>query len=296
MLRGNAGQDIFFSDDDRYYLYLLIQQGVERYRHRILAFCLMNNHIHLAIQVSKDPLSKIIQNISFRYTRWINKGRHRIGHLFQGRYKAVLVDADSYLLELVRYIHLNPVRAGLVKEIGEYKWSSHKAYLGEEEISWLHSEWVLSQFAERLNTSRRRYFSFVSAGREEGHRTEFHGGGEDARILGDDGYLNKITGGKEDKNQAPELKKIIDYICEQYGVTEAELIDRGRNQRYSEVRGIIGWLAVNLNAAKIKEVAKYFDRDATTLSRRISGVAANIRQSRKFKRKVTSYKNTIMQA
>ncbi|MBN4054312.1 hypothetical protein JYT87_01240 [Nitrospira defluvii] len=74
-----------------------------------------------------------------------------------------MVDADSYLLELVRYIHLNPVRAGRIKEIEKYKWSSHRAYLGEEEIPWLHSEWVLAQFAKRLNTSRRCYLFFINA-------------------------------------------------------------------------------------------------------------------------------------
>jgi len=112
ILRGNGGQDIFFDDEDRYHLYLLLQHGVERYGHRIHGFCCMTNHIHLAIQVADEPLSGIMQNLSFRYTRWINKKQARTGHLFQGRYKSILVDADSYVLELVRYLHLNPVRAG----------------------------------------------------------------------------------------------------------------------------------------------------------------------------------------
>jgi putative transposase len=94
----------------------------------------MNTHVHLAIQVGGVPLSRILQNLSFRYTRWVNGRRKRSGHLFQGRYKAVLVDADSYLDALVRYIHLNPVRAGMVKEPEEYRWSGHRAYLGLEKI------------------------------------------------------------------------------------------------------------------------------------------------------------------
>ena len=103
-LRGNAGQTVFFDNRDRTHFYLLVQEGIERFRHRIHAFCLMNNHVHLAIQVADIPLSRIIQNLSFRYTRWINWRQSRLGHLFQGRYKAVLVDADAYLLELTRYI------------------------------------------------------------------------------------------------------------------------------------------------------------------------------------------------
>jgi len=129
MIRGNGGQDIFFSDKDRTRFLLLVQEGIERYRHRVHCFCLMGSHVHLLIQVGAEPLSKIIQNLSFRYTRYVNQYRQSTGHLFQGRYKAILVDADSYLLELARYIHLNPVRAGRCKAVDDYKWSSHHAYM-----------------------------------------------------------------------------------------------------------------------------------------------------------------------
>ncbi len=194
MLRGNGGQDIFFDDEDRYHLYLLIQQGVERYSHRIHGFCCMPNHLHLAIQVAEDPLSAIMQNLSFRYTRWFNKKQVRTGHLFQGRYKAILVDADNYLLELVRYIHLNPVRAGIVKKPQDYAWSGHRAYLGIETLPWLDTDWVLRQFAKRLKTCRQRYEAFVQAGTKEGYRREFHQGGEDSRVLADNRFLERHLG------------------------------------------------------------------------------------------------------
>jgi len=113
MMRGNVGSDLFFSNADYCRFLLLLQEGIERYGHRVHAFCLMTNHVHLLIQVGDTPLSRIIQNLGFRYTRYINSKRKEVGHLFQGRYKAILVDEDSYLLELARYIHLNPVRAGL---------------------------------------------------------------------------------------------------------------------------------------------------------------------------------------
>jgi REP element-mobilizing transposase RayT len=87
---------------------------VEKFGCRIHAFCLMNNHIHLVLQVADIPLSRIMQNVSLRFTKWINYSRSRTGHLFQGRYKSLLIDAETYLLELVRYVHLNPVRAGIV--------------------------------------------------------------------------------------------------------------------------------------------------------------------------------------
>jgi REP element-mobilizing transposase RayT len=155
ILRGNSGQTIFFDDNDRTRFYLLIQEGVERFGHRIHAFCLMTNHVHLAIQIADISLSRILQNLSFRYTRWVNWRQGKTGHLFQGRYKAVLIDADTYLQELTRYIHLNPVRAGMVRETEKYPWSSYRAYLGLETIPWLSTDWVLSQFSKRLSVARR---------------------------------------------------------------------------------------------------------------------------------------------
>ncbi|MFN2356956.1 MAG: transposase [Desulfotignum sp.] len=97
----------------------------------------MKNHVHLAIQVGETPLSQIMQNVSFRYTRHINSRQKRFGHLFQGRYKAILIDKDNYLLELVRYIHCNPVRAKICENPADYQWSSHNAYLGIQKYPWL---------------------------------------------------------------------------------------------------------------------------------------------------------------
>ena len=134
ILRGNSGQPVFFTDEDCCRFYLLLQEGTCRFGYRIHAFFLMTNHIHLVIQVGAIPLSRGMQNLSFRYARWINWRKKRTGHLFQGRYKAVLVDGDSYLLELIRYIHLNPVRAGMVTDPEEYLLSGHRAYLGIENL------------------------------------------------------------------------------------------------------------------------------------------------------------------
>jgi REP element-mobilizing transposase RayT len=156
MLRGNGGQAIFFDDEDRNHCYSLIQQGLTRFDHRVHGFCCMSNHIQLAVQVAADALSKIIQNLSFRYTRWVNKNLRRTGHLFQGRYKAILVDADSHLLESIRYIHLNPVRAGVVTHLEDYPWSGHRTYRGLETLSWLETQRVLRQFGKRMGTCRKR--------------------------------------------------------------------------------------------------------------------------------------------
>jgi len=157
MLRGNGGAEIFFDNADRRHFLGLVAEGVVRYRHRIHAFCLMANHVHFALQVGEVALSKIMQNLSFRYTRWINKEQRRMGHLFQGRYKAILVDGDAYVVELTRYIHLNPVRVGIVKDPASYRWSGHRYYVGKEKVPWLTTNWVLSHFGEGVGTARARY-------------------------------------------------------------------------------------------------------------------------------------------
>ena len=191
MLRGNGGQDIFFEREDRGELFQLLAEGTARFDYRVHAYCLMSNHLHLALEVGRIPLSRGMQNLAFRYTRWINRRERRMGHLFQGRYKALLVDRDAYLLELVRYIHLNPVRAGLISDPLDYPWSGHRAYLGQEEVAWLSTDWVLSQFDERRGIARRRYRAFVRAGTDEGYRDEFHSGAENPRVLGTKGSWHR---------------------------------------------------------------------------------------------------------
>lgn len=267
-LRGNAGQTIFFDDRDRTRFYLLLQEGTERFRHRIHAFCLMSNHVHLAIQVGDLPLSRIIQNLSFRYTKWVNWRQSRSGHLFQGRYKAVLVNADAYLLELTRYIHLNPVRAGLVKEPEEHPWSGHRGYLGLEVIPWLTTEWVLSQFSERESSARRAYGRFIQDGKKEGYRKEYHAGsGTDSRILGDDQFIDRVLEkGERMSRHRVSLDRIIREVCKSFSLEERELLMSGRDHRLSRVRGMAAWLVMEYGIGTLGDLSRRTGRDITTLS------------------------------
>jgi REP element-mobilizing transposase RayT len=295
MLRGNAGQDIFFSDGDRAVFYRLVQEGIERFGHRVHGFCLMTNHVHLLIQVADVPLSRSLQNLAFRYTRWINRERGQVGHLFQGRYKAVLVDADAYLLELVRYIHLNPVRAGLVADPVGYPWSGHRAYLGMEAIPWLHTEWVLGQFAKRLATSRKRYAAFVAAGMAEGHRPEFHGGDDDGRVLGEETFLAQVLEAPLVPHP-PDLATILEYVCTRYETNVDALGKPSRTHHLAEARGVIGWLAMDTGAATLTEVARRFHRDIATLSQAVRRVDLASKQDPATARKLERAVNEITKA
>ncbi|HFQ81919.1 MAG TPA: transposase [Desulfobacterales bacterium] len=288
MLRGNGGHDIFWQPQDQCRFLLLVQEGIARFDYRVHAFCLMTNHVHLIIQIGRYPLSKIVHNLSFRYTMFINKQKKQTGHLFQGRYKAFLIDADSYLLELVRYIHNNPVRANIVGAADAFPWSSHRAYSGYDELPWLTTMWVLGQFTETADSARQQYRNFIAKGAEEGYRADFHKGMTDSRVIGDDSFLKTVISERE-KAPVISLQAIIETVCRSYGIQLQDLQGQSRARMMSEARGIICWLAQRLASASISEVAILFKRDISTMSRAVGNIDRKSRESEKFSKIIGNF-------
>ncbi len=143
--RGNERADIYKSQRDREKFLSYLESASARYGAFIHAFCLMRNHYHLLLETPQGNLSEIMQHINGAYTTYFNVKRKRAGHLFQGRFKAILVEADEYAAELSRYIHLNPVRVGAVSKPEEYRWSSYCAYIGNATSpGWLKTDFILS--------------------------------------------------------------------------------------------------------------------------------------------------------
>lgn len=158
--RGNERRDIFKSRKDREQFLLYLQSSVERYGAVIHAYCLMTNHYHLLVETPHGNLSEIMRHVNGAYTTYFNVKRKRAGHLFQGRYKAIVVEADEYALELSRYIHLNPVRAGMVSRPEDHEWSSYRCYAGfTTEPVWLTSHLVLGNLGKA--NAKAKYRSFV---------------------------------------------------------------------------------------------------------------------------------------
>ncbi len=266
IFRGNGGQAVFLNDEDRYRFQLLLQEGACRFGYHVHAFCLMTNHIHLALQVSEIPLSRSMQNLSFRFTRWINWRQKRTGHLFQGRYKAVLVDGDSYLLELIRYIHLNPVRAGIVKDPVDYPWSSHRAYLGKETLPCLTIDSLLIHFGNKLEDARQNYQGFVLDRLGEERRPEFHGAGVDSRLLGDVNFLEKCLSDSEKVPIRLALQIIVDTVCRNYEISETESKSPSQCRKVSETRAVVGWFAQKFGCVTLSEVGAFVNRDIGSIS------------------------------
>lgn len=164
-VRGNNREPIFLTEADyRRYLKLLAQ-GMRLVDARLLAYALMTNHVHLMVQTGPvHPISKLMQSLGTAYTMYVNHKYERVGHVFQGRYHSVLVEKDSYALELTRYIHLNPVRARMVRAPEQYRWSSYRAYLGKDDDRLVDTEDILSLISPSTAEQRPFYQQFVLEG------------------------------------------------------------------------------------------------------------------------------------
>jgi hypothetical protein len=239
----------------------------------------MTNHLHLAVQVGETPLPRIMQNLSFRYTQYFNRRQQKTGHLFQGRYKALLIDANNYLLELVRYIHLNPVRAGMIESPETYPWSGHRAYLGLETLLWLTTDWVYGQFAQATDQARRRYQQFVEDGLIEGYRTDFHRGSFEGRALGDDRFIEEaLSRAAEDFKQQSSIESIIAAVCSAYDLSTAELTSRSRVRNISEARGVAALLVRESRELALVELGKCLNQDLSSLSQAARRMEQRLRE------------------
>ena len=301
MLRGNGGQDIFLEPQDGRLFLGILAEAAGRTGMRIHAWCLMPNHAHLLLQVGAEPLSRAMQRVTQRYTGRINKREQRTGHLFQGRYKAVLVDADSYLLELVRYIHLNPVRAGLAKTPDAWRWSSHRAYLGLDDAPMLTTGDLLGRFAGRRKTAIERYRTFIGEGMGEAAPDLFdRPAGAGGRVLGGEDFvaaaLKQAGEAAALKEKPPGQAAIVKAVCEAYGLARKDLAGPSRARLPSEARGVAALIARETGAATLTAMAARFGRDLSSLSRVLQHVETRAAADPEFAKRIHRLQNTIIRA
>lgn len=187
--RGNALDAIFLKDHDREQFLQILGQVVERYGWICHAYCLMSNHYHLLIETPDANLSQGMRQLNGIYTQWINRQHSRTGHVFQGRFKSIVVQKESHLLEIVRYVVLNPVRAGMVHGPGEWRWSSYRATAGQGEIpAFLSVDWLLRQFDGDISRAIQAYRKFVRQGHEATVWDQVRSG----NILGSEDFVNQL--------------------------------------------------------------------------------------------------------
>ncbi|GAB7025467.1 REP-associated tyrosine transposase [Geotalea toluenoxydans] len=264
--RGNERGKIFFSkrDYEKFKGYLAIAK--EKYGFILHAYVLMTNHYHLIIETPQKNLSKIMHYINSSYTAYTNVKRKRVGHLFQGRYKAILVDKDNYLLELSRYLHLNPVRVNMVQNPEEYPHSSYRSYVTGQTENIVSSDTILEMMTAKKKDAPDNYRNFVETGLGEEIASPLQkvfGG----IILGDEGFIRDALARVElGRIETPEvshgkalrsamgLEEIISACCEYFEVAREEIM---RDKR-SEARKACIYLMKKHTCATNREIAKLF--------------------------------------
>ncbi len=244
MNRGAGRQNIFYDDKDRALFLRTVEETCQQYHTEIHAYCLMSNHYHLLIKTPNANLSRAMRHINGVYTQRYNRRNKTDGPLFRGRYKAILVDSDSYLLHLSKYIHLNPTAAKLVNSLDLYKWSSYLAYIGKvKQPAWLRLEEVYAQLTQETEDAAKftHYKSFMDNDDLNEQLTLFYSQGHTSPVLGDDAFLDSLclnkpsqeTPKKQRVISKPEINKIILETAKVFRVNPESLVtlQKGRQPK-----------------------------------------------------------------
>ncbi len=258
--RGNRQSAIYESDEDREDFLLVLADVCKTYNWSCYAYCLMDNHYHLLIETPDANLAKGMRQLNGRYTQNVNRAHQRVGHVFQGRYQSILVDKARYLLELSRYIVLNPVRANRVRSVNDWPWSSYPATVGEQaSLGWLNTRRLLAGFGRTKLKAIEAYKQFVDEGKDQ---PSPWGDIKNQVFLGDEKFVSsmqsKINGDEElseiPASQRRPLPKALSYYAENYKV---------RNEAIVAAYGSGGY--------SLKEVGKYFGLHYSTVSGIVRG-------------------------
>lgn len=267
-LHGNGDRRIFTDAVDRTRFLLLIQEGIEKFGHRVHAYALLPTRLQLVVEVADVPLSRIMQQLGFRYTRWFNDRHEQAGHLFQGRYGAILIDPENYLLELVRDVHLAALREGIEDDPMRNPWSSHRAYCAREQVVWLTIDRTFLQIEESGVRAMMKFHAFVNEGAGGEPNVDIgRGGAYDPRVLGDEDFVRgvmKLSRQKYRPRINPE--RLIAIVLKHYKITEEELAAAGKNRLYAEARAFLAWLCLETGSMTLTALGQRLERDVSSLS------------------------------
>ena len=296
MNRGRRAEKIFHDRHDYQVFVELLEESSEMWNVRVAAYGLMTNHYHILVQTPDANISRSMRHINGVYTQRFNR-RHRCdGQLFRGRYKSILVCGDSYLLQLVRYIHCNPVKAGIASKPDDYPWSSHKGYLSvAKKWKWLHKEFIFSMLTKNRKDWVREYRRFVAIESDE----EIAGVLERKKwpsVMGPETFIDWVKGKyyalKADqevpqaKDLAPETDLIINAVCKFYNVSRDELY-RSRRGRFNEPRNVAIFLNRKLRRDSLKEIGRQFQMEKySSISSIIERMKKQMLADRNLKKRV----------
>jgi len=297
--RGNERREIFRDDEDRKRFLAILGHVVERFRWRVHAYVLMGNHYHLLIETPEPTLSRGMRHLNGIYTQGFNRRHERVGHLLQGRFKAILVEKEAHLLELARYVVLNPVRAGISTTAGQWKWSNYRATAGLGPApAWLDTEWTLEQFSPRRDAER-RYRGFVAEGKGSGYApweelvSQIYLGGEGFRKR----VQEMVSAGTRSRQiprlqrlpARPRLADIVAAASREFGVRESDL----HRRRHTPARLAVAYLARHEGALKLPEFAPALGVQDWAASHLATSAERLAQESRRFQRSLRRIQRSL---
>lgn len=286
MARGIEKSIVFRTDDDREDFIRRIAEQAESTGLEVLAWAVLPNHLHLLVRTGQRPLGSVMRRLLTGYAGTFNRRHKRHGHLFQNRYKSIVVEEEPYLMELVRYIHLNPIRAGLVddlKALDRYPWCGHSAVMGRIPRPWQAVNVVLGQFARTLREARRRYRNFVAEGARQGRRPDLQGGGLrrstgggwealadlrrgreswafDERVLGGGEFVERIlqelaSRARSPKGRMQSIPNLAESLASAFGLHPTEILTGSRRRTAAHARAALSTVAVRYLGLPASRVA-----------------------------------------
>ena len=302
MVRGIDKTNIFVDHQDKALFLERLGKNITEGQCSVYAWVLMDNHLHILFKSGKHGISAVMRKQLTWYAQYFNHRHKRAGHLFQNRYKSILCDEENYLLALIRYIHLNPVRAQIVKTIGEldrYPWSGHSAIVGKAKRPWMDIATVLTQFGEKTKRALTEYRRFIMEEFGSNRKPELTGGGlirsqggwsrvlalqrggkkeeADERILGTGEFVHAVMREVEERQlrqtklrrRGKGIADIIREECKKRGVNERELIQGSRRQKVSRTRAIIALRCKEEIGSPGAEIARHLGVNTSSINRAV---------------------------
>ena len=311
MIRGIERRKIFRNNNDREDFIKRLEVLCPSTQTSCYAWAFMSNHAHFLFRTGTAPLSRLMRRLLTGYVISFNHRHVRRGQLFQNRYKSIICQEDAYLIELVRYIHLNPIRAGIVKTLDElkrYKYCGHSSLMGKTKRKWQDTDYVLGYFEKRKAQARKEYESFVKEGFTQGRRRELTGGGlirslggwteareslkgrdhvmSDERILGDSDFVDSVISQSEEqyerrhklKRQGFDLDRIAKRVTEVLDMEPDEVFSKGRQKRKVKARSLLCFWAA-------RELGMSHTALAKKLEMSIAGVGFSVERGESIAKK-----------
>ncbi len=296
--RGNEKRDIFYDKDDYLRFFDTLGKTVERFKLEIHAYVLMKNHYHLLVRTTEANLSRAIQWLGVNYSVWFNRRHQRSGHLFQGRFKSFMIENDRYFTAMCLYIHGNPLRAGLVKKLWDYPWSSCRAYMNKRyEVSWLTTELILGMYGGSLK-------AFVNAQEKSFRSNEnildklWHGLYLGSKEFGEECIERVKVESHQEKPQGRSLlrerdiRDLVLEILEELGERNPESVLKIRKYRCWN-RDIAMYILYQLGAYRNKEIGEVFGVGYTAVVGAVKRALSYLNKDRRLEREVKRIFNDI---